>query len=71
MTKELDHIMTLDPFSLSAQNIDEIIAYYRQQRADFDAGIKPKKDKGPVKSLDALIPALRPESKGEQIRRRF
>lgn len=39
----LDWLMELDPLELSAQNIDDIIAYQRKARANHEAGVKPKK----------------------------
>lgn len=41
---ELDELMSRDPLDLSAQDIDAIIAYQRQQRARREAGGKTKKD---------------------------
>ena len=40
---ELDELMSRDPLSLSAQDIDKIIAAQRQQRARREAGGKTKK----------------------------
>lgn len=40
---ELDELMSRDPLELSAQDIDSIIAYQRQQRARREAGGKTKK----------------------------
>lgn len=47
---ELDRLMSLDPLELSAQAIDDIIAYQRRARASADSGVKPKK--GVVVKID-------------------
>ena len=44
---DLDELMSLDPLSLSSQQIDEIIAYQRKNRASREAGVKVKKGKNP------------------------
>ncbi len=66
MPNTLDELMSLDPLDLSAQNIDEIIAYQRKARAAWDSGIKPKKGDHPAISLEKL--GLVP--KGPTIKRR-
>lgn len=40
---ELDELMARDPLDLSAQDIDKIIAYQRQQRAQREDKAKPRK----------------------------
>lgn len=40
---EIDEIMNRDPEGLSDQDLDKVIAIHRKWRADFAAGIKPKK----------------------------
>jgi hypothetical protein len=47
----LDWLMSLDPLELSAQNIDQVIAYHRRNRSLVDAGQKPKKNEGPKVDL--------------------
>jgi hypothetical protein len=47
----LDWLMSLDPLELSAQNIDQVIAFHRRNRAMVDAGVKPKKNEGPKVDL--------------------
>lgn len=42
---DLDELMSRDPLSLSAQDIDNIIKYHRNQRARRAAGEKPTKPK--------------------------
>ena len=61
----LDWLMHLDPLELSAQNIDQIIAYNRKALANYEAGVKPKKGEGPKIDLVALgaIPKAKPISK--------
>ncbi len=53
----IDQLMDLDPLGLSDQHIDKIIAYQRKMRADFEAGVKPKRDQGPKSNVD-LVSAL-------------
>lgn len=55
---ELDSLMDKDPLLLSTQDIDSIIAYQRQARANFEAGVKTKKAEGPKKKLDLLAMGL-------------
>lgn len=43
MANELDELMDKDPLSLSAQDIDKIIAIQRKARQNWEAGVKPKK----------------------------
>jgi hypothetical protein len=49
---ELDELMSRDPLELSAQDIDKIIAYQRQQRAKREQGggrtKRPKAEPGSV-----------------------
>ena len=55
MPNEIDRLMSLDPLELSAQDIDEIIAYQRKARAAFDSGVKPKRgSSSPPPTLAAL-----------------
>lgn len=44
--------MDLDPLELSSGDIDAIILYHRRNRANAEAGIKPKKESGPKRTLD-------------------
>lgn len=43
MPNEIDLLMSLDPLELSEQDLDKIISYQRKARANFEAGVKPKK----------------------------
>jgi hypothetical protein len=54
MTRDLDDLMNLDPLELSAQDIDDIIAYQRKARGDWDDGKKTKKSSGPKVDLVGL-----------------
>lgn len=53
---ELDELMARDPLELSAQDIDSIIAYQRQQRARKEAGGKTKRatKDGPPSGIDLV-----------------
>ncbi len=59
---ELDELMSRDPLELSAQDIDSIIAYQRQQRAKRETGTngrakKPKAEATGTIDLAALLKA--------------
>ncbi len=59
---ELDELMSRDPLELSAQDIDSIIAYQRQQRAKRETGAngrakKPKPEATGTIDLAALLKA--------------
>lgn len=47
-------LMSLDPLEYTKHDIEVIIAYHRNQRADREKGIKPKKDSGPKATLDLV-----------------
>ncbi len=53
---DIDALMSLNPLDLTPANRDEyltrVIAYQRQSRANREAGIKPKREKGPGLKLD-------------------
>lgn len=49
---EIDLLMDIDPTEMSKRDIDDIITYIRQQRANFEKGIKPKKAEGPKRTID-------------------
>lgn len=70
MANEIDELMDLDPLSLSSQNIDDIIAYHRNRRADLEAGHKPKKEIGPKIKLDLERLGLKKPSTVEPVKRR-
>ena len=55
---EIDDLMSLDPLGLSEQDIDKIIAHQRAQRARFEAGEKPKREKGPSIDISGVISAM-------------
>ena len=65
---ELDELMARDPLELSAQDIDSIIAYQRQQRAKRETGTngrakKPKPEATGTIDLAALLKATAPTAK--------
>ncbi len=70
MANELDLLMDKDPLELSAQDLDDIIAYQRKARANFEAGVKPKKETGPKQDLGAVLAALVPKVEPVKIKRR-
>lgn len=65
MANELDELMDLDPLELSAKDLDSIIAYHRQKRADRADGIKPKRESGPKVGLGDLVKGMIKEPKVE------
>lgn len=71
MANELDILMDKDPMMLSAQDIESIIAYQRRARANFEAGVKPKKETGPKQSLEGVLNVLAPAPVAAPIKRRF
>ena len=54
MTRDLDELMNEDPLNLSEQDIDDIIAYNRKARGEFDDGKKVAKPSGPKVDLVGL-----------------
>lgn len=58
---ELDELMNLDPLSLtrSSPELEALIKVYRNQRANAEAGIKPKKEAGPKLNLDSVMEGLK------------
>ena len=56
MSNETDRLMSEDPLNLSAQDIDEIIAYNRRMKKSYESGVKPSKTptEGPKINLQAL-----------------
>lgn len=53
MASELDTLMDLDPLSLTADNLDKIIAYHREARAKRESGVKPSRESGPKLKISA------------------
>ena len=53
----VDALMDLDPLSLTADNIDQIIAYHRKARANTTGG-KAKRDTGPKVDISEVMKAL-------------
>lgn len=70
MANEIDELMDLDPLSLSSQDIDKIIAYHRNRRADLEAGHKPKREIGPKIKLDLERLGLKKAPVADPIKRR-
>jgi hypothetical protein len=68
---EIDDLINIDPLSLSAQDLDKTIAFYRQSRANWEAGIKPEKEKrsGGI-PLDKIVQSLAPPPAPSSFRRR-
>ena len=61
MTRELDDLMNLDPLELSEQDIDDIIAYQRKARGEYDDGKPSKKTEGKKVDLVQLGLVKAPE----------
>lgn len=52
MSNEIDILMDLDPLELSERNKEDIIAYFRKQRGNFESGVKSKKDSTPINLVE-------------------
>lgn len=72
MANEIDELMSADPLKLSDQDLDAIIAYHRQYRANLAGGAKrAKKDEGPKLKLDlSKLIGLTPAAPKEPMKRR-
>lgn len=70
-TNNIDELMSMDPLQMSAVDIDAIIAYHRRNRANAEAGVKPKKETGPSPKIDVAALGLSPVVTAEPIKRRF
>ncbi|HXC61497.1 MAG TPA: hypothetical protein VNV63_02370 [Nitrospiria bacterium] len=62
-------VMDNDPLLAAPEDIDVIIAYHRRNRANSEAGIKPKKEAGPPVDLVAM--GLIKKTVAEPVRRRI
>lgn len=61
---ELDDLMSLDPFSLSSQDLSKIITGTRLHRSRLASGVKPKREgkgEGPKIDLASLGLVKKPE----------
>lgn len=80
---DLTVLMSIDPLELTRQDLDQIIAYQRRQRAQREGGAKTRKPKDVAPKIDikALLskaakptedaPAPAPRPAGGTFRRRF
>ena len=73
MTSNIDLLMDLDPLEMTPDDISSIIDYHRRNRANHEAGVKPKKDTGPQVKIDssAVIASLGLTKVEAPIKRRF
>lgn len=76
MSNEIDTLMDLDPLELSTVNVDQVIAYHRQRRAEREAGKgkRATKDSGPKLQLTGLIEGMvkaAPKPAGVIVKRRI
>jgi hypothetical protein len=70
----MDRLMDpeFDLSKLAPTDVDGLIQYYRNKRADAEAGVKPTKEKGPKISLDSVMKALKPKAApAAVVKRRF
>lgn len=68
---DLNDLMDKDPLSLSAQDIDAIIAYQRQHRAMMESGAKrARKAEGPKVDIGSALDALIKPKAGQGVTRR-
>ena len=63
MANDLDELMSRDPMSLSAKDIDAIIAYHRNQRARKASGEKPVRTSSANVDISAITKKIVKESK--------
>lgn len=68
---DLDALMSADPLSLSAQDIDQIILYQRRHRANVEGGKKAVKEAGPKASLQGILDGLVKAKPVEPMKRRI
>lgn len=54
---DLDRLMS--ETNLSEQDLEQLIAYYHQQRVHFESGKKPQKETGPKMGLEKVMEALK------------
>lgn len=54
----LDELMEIDPLSLTAENIDAIIAHHRKARANAASGVKAKRDSGPKLDISEAMSSI-------------
>jgi hypothetical protein len=69
----IDIIMDTPPKDLKPGDLEELVAYHRAQRGNLEAGVKPKKDRGPAPSIAPILQnliAAKPKPVG-QIKRRI
>jgi len=52
LSSDLEILMSEDPLDLTKKDIDAIIAIHRNYRANKEAGIKPKRERGPTQKID-------------------
>lgn len=67
---DINHILDKDPLDLSAQDINDTIAYYRNMRARVTAGKKVVKEKGPTVKLDITALGLAHKVERPTVKRR-
>lgn len=58
MSNNIDDLMSLDPLEMTPDDITSIIAYHRNNRANLELGVKPKKETGPKVELDLVALGL-------------
>ena len=68
---DLDTLMSQDPLSLSAQDLDRIIAYQRKMRAQREAGVRTRKPKESAPTrLDISALLAKPAMQSSTFKRR-
>lgn len=70
MPNEIDELMSLDPLTMTVDDLDAIIAYHRKNRANAELGIKPPKASGPKLKLDLKAMGLIQPKPVESVKRR-
>jgi hypothetical protein len=65
---EIDRLMHEDPLNLSAQDIDEIIAYNRRLMDAYESGVKVEKDTPKIDMAKlGLAPKVTPLLRGRKL----
>jgi hypothetical protein len=61
-TNTIDELMSLDPLSLTSENIDQIITHHRRARANAASGKKAQRETGPKIDIAGVMAGLTGEA---------
>lgn len=71
MNNTIDHLWDMAVLDMTPDDITSLIDYYRQQRINYESGVKPKKETGPSLKIDLAELGLIKSKPSEPIKRRF